>query len=99
MIISVIINYFLGLAAAKERHDKLAVFLAVLLNIGLLIAFKYTGFFAHLINDVTGIGIPVPKIRLPIGISFFTFQGLSYVIDVYRDKKSVQKSLSSVFLA
>lgn len=98
MIISVIINYFLGLAAAKERHDKLAVFLAVLLNIGLLIAFKYTGFFAQLINDVTGVGIPVPKIRLPIGISFFTFQGLSYVIDVYRDKKSVQKSLSSVLL-
>ncbi|MBR6336336.1 MAG: MBOAT family protein [Ruminococcus sp.] len=98
MIISVIINYFLGLAASKDKHDKAAVFCAVLLNIGLLIAFKYTGFFAQLINDVTGIGIPVPKIRLPIGISFFTFQGLSYVIDVYRDKKSVQKKLMSVLL-
>ncbi|WP_028509253.1 MBOAT family O-acyltransferase [Ruminococcus sp. NK3A76] len=98
MIISVIINYFLGRAASKDKHDKAAVFLAVLLNIGLLIAFKYTGFFAQLINDTTGIGIPVPKIRLPIGISFFTFQGLSYVIDVYRDKKSVQKSLMSVLL-
>ena len=98
MIISVIINYFLGLAASKDKHDKAAVFCAVLLNIGLLIAFKYTGFFAQLIKDATGLGIPVPKIRLPIGISFFTFQGLSYVIDVYRDKKSVQKKLSSVLL-
>ena len=98
MIISVIINYFLGLAAAGEKCAKPAVFAAVLLNIGLLLAFKYTGFFATVINDVLPVNIPVPKIRLPIGISFFTFQGLSYVIDVYRDKKSVQKSLMSVLL-
>ena len=98
MIISVIINYFLGLAASGEKHAKPAVFAAVLLNIGLLLAFKYTGFFASLLNDILPVNIPVPRIRLPIGISFFTFQGLSYVIDVYRDKKSVQKSLMSVLL-
>ena len=99
MIISIILNYLFGRAASTDRNSaKLAVFLAVLLNIGLLIAYKYTGFFAEVINDVTGIGIPVPQIRLPIGISFFTFQGLSYVIDVYRDKKLVQKNFFSVLL-
>ena len=98
MVISIIFNYFFGRAAAGEKHDKLAVFLAVLVNIGLLIGYKYTGFFAETFNSITGLGIPVPQIRLPLGISFFTFQGLSYVIDVYRDKKSVQKSLFSVLL-
>ncbi len=98
MIVSIIFNYIFGRAAAGEKHGKLAVFLAVLLNIGLLIAYKYTGFFAQTFNDITGLSIPVPNIRLPIGISFFTFQGLSYVIDVYRDKESVQKNLFSVLL-
>ena len=99
MVISIILNYFFGrLASGEGKGSKTAVFLAVVLNIGLLIAYKYTGFFAEIFNNVTGLSIPVPKIRLPIGISFFTFQGLSYVIDVYRDKKSVQKNLFSVML-
>ena len=98
MVISIIFNYLFGLAASGTKHDKLAVFFAVLVNIGLLIFYKYTGFFAETFNSITGLGIPVPQIRLPIGISFFTFHGLSYVIDVYRDKKSVQKSLFSVLL-
>ena len=98
MIVSIIFNYLFGLAASKKKHDKAAVFLAVLLNIGLLIAYKYTGFFAETWNSITGMQIPVPQIRLPIGISFFTFQGLSYVIDVYRNKKCVQKNLFSVLL-
>ena len=98
MVISIILNYLFGLAAAGNTHDKLAVLAAVILNIGLLMAYKYTGFFAEMINTVTGAGIPVPQIRLPNGISFFTFQGLSYVIDVYRDKKNVQRSLFSVML-
>ena len=98
MIISIIFNYMFGIMASKKQHDKLAVLLAVCVNIGLLIFYKYTGFFAQTINDIAGTSLPVPNIRLPIGISFFTFQGLSYVIDVYRDKKSVQKSLFSVLL-
>lgn len=99
MVISIILNYFFGrLASGEGKGAKTAVFLAVVLNIGLLIAYKYTGFFAEIFNNVTGLSIPVQKIRLPIGISFFTFQGLSYVIDVYRDKKSVQKNLFSVML-
>ncbi len=98
MIISIICNYIFGLAASKENRGKLAVFLAVLINIGLLTAYKYTGFFATVFNDITGLSIPVPDIRLPIGISFFTFQGLSYVIDVYRDKKLVQRNFFYVLL-
>lgn len=99
MIISILLNYLFGRAASTDKKSaKAAVFFAVLLNIGLLIAYKYTGFFAELFNDVTGLSIPVPQIRLPIGISFFTFQGLSYVIDVYRDKKLVQKNFFSVLL-
>ncbi|MBQ7707299.1 MAG: MBOAT family protein [Lachnospiraceae bacterium] len=98
MIISIIFNYVFGRMAAGEKHDKLAVLLGVLVNIGLLIAYKYTGFFATVINDVTGLSIPVPHIRLPIGISFFTFQGLSYVIDVYRNKSLVQKNFFYVLL-
>ena len=98
MIISIILNYLFGLGAAGKKWDKLSVLLAVILNIGLLIAYKYTGFFVEIFNGITGLSVPVPQIRLPIGISFFTFQGLSYVIDVYRDKKNVQKSLFSVLL-
>ena len=98
MILSIILNYFCGRLAAGEKHAKLAVLVAVLVNIGLLIAYKYTGFFLTIFNDVTGLAVPVPNIRLPIGISFFTFQGLSYVIDVYRDKSLVQKNLFYVLL-
>ncbi|MBR6221871.1 MAG: MBOAT family protein [Lachnospiraceae bacterium] len=98
MLISIVFNYIFGIMATKDKYGKLAVFLAVLINIGLLIAYKYTGFFATVFNSITGLSIPVPQIRLPIGISFFTFQGLSYVIDVYRDKKLVQKNLFYVLL-
>lgn len=98
MVISIILNYILGRFASKDKTDKPALALAVLLNIGLLIVFKYLGFITNIINDITFLNLPVPEIRLPIGISFFTFQGLSYVIDVYRNKKSVQKNLLSVFL-
>ncbi|MBR6044583.1 MAG: MBOAT family protein [Ruminococcus sp.] len=98
MVLSIIFNYIFGRLASGDKHAKKAVFFAVLVNIGLLIGYKYTGFFAETFNSITGLSIPVPNIRLPIGISFFTFQGLSYVIDVYRDKKLVQKSLFSVLL-
>ena len=98
MIVSILFNYIFGRMAAAGKKPKLAVFLAVLVNIGLLVAYKYSGFFVDIFNDVTGLSVPVPHIRLPIGISFFTFQGLSYVIDVYRDKKLVQKNFFYVLL-
>ena len=98
MIISIILNFICGRLAAGEKYAKMAVFIAVIVNIGMLIAYKYTGFFVTEFNNITGLSVPVPHIRLPIGISFFTFQGLSYVIDVYRDKRLVQKNLFYVLL-
>ncbi len=98
MLISIVLNYLFGLGAAETKWDRPAVVLAVLLNIGLLVFYKYTGFLAGVCNSVTGLSVPVPQIRLPIGISFFTFQGLSYVIDVYRNKNRVQKKFLSLLL-
>ncbi|SDA27713.1 alginate O-acetyltransferase complex protein AlgI [Ruminococcus sp. YE71] len=98
MIASIILNYLFGRLAAGEKTAKPAVVMAVAANIGMLAVFKYSGFFAETFNSITHLGIPVPQIRLPIGISFFTFQGLSYVIDVYRDKSLEQKSLLKMAL-
>lgn len=98
MIVSIICNYFLGLICSKDSHPKIGLILAVVLNIGLLFVFKYLGFFVTVINNCFNINLPVPVIALPIGISFFTFQGLSYVIDVYRNKAMVQKKILPVFL-
>lgn len=98
MLISILFNYVLGLMASKEKHDKFAVIIAVIINIGLLVAYKYVGFFTEIINKITGLSLYVITPRLPIGISFFTFQGLSYVVDVYRNKENVQKNMFSVLL-
>lgn len=98
MLVSIILNYLFGRLASDEKSKKPAVIAAVILNIGLLVIFKYLGFLTETFNAVTDLSIPVPQIRLPIGISFFTFQGLSYVIDVYRDKRLVQKSLLELAL-
>lgn len=98
MIISILCNYCFGIICSKDTHPQIGLILAIVLNIGLLFVFKYLGFFVTIINQLFNIAIPVPVISLPIGISFFTFQGLSYVIDVYRDKNMVQKKLLPVFL-
>ena len=71
MLISIVLNYLFGRGAAGTKWDKPAVVLAVVLNIGLLFAYKYTGFFTEILNAVFRLSIPVPQIRLPIGISFF----------------------------
>ena len=83
---SVLINYLSGLALMRaNKRRKLILALSVLLNIGILCYYKYTDFAIGNINRVLGTAIPARGIILPIGISFFTFQGLSYSIDVYRD--------------
>lgn len=98
LILSGIVNYLLGLMMKKEKLKKTSLFLAVFLNIGVLVVFKYTNFFIELINSATGLNIPLTQITLPIGISFFTFQAMSYVIDVYRGSVAPQKSLFKVLL-
>lgn len=92
-------NYILArLTGECPKIRKLTMTLAVVINLGLLVIFKYSGFLVETFNSVTGAGIPVPQVRMPIGISFFTFQALSYVIDVYQGDASVQKNFGKVLL-
>lgn len=98
MAASALANYAMGLLAGTPRYRKCGVSMAVVLNIGLLVVFKYAGFLAELVNRTGVVQIPVPRIALPIGISFFTFQALSYVIDVYRGTAVAQKNFAKVLL-
>ena len=100
MLVSIAINYTCGLFASDgqtEKMRKAAVIAAAVLGLGLIGWFKYSGFLAETINKL-GTGIPVPNITLPVGISFYTFQGLSYVIDVYRGDIKAQKNPLKVAL-
>lgn len=102
IIFSIICNYVFGrlIASAKKGKatDKILVAIAVVVNLGVLAVFKYTDFIIENINSLAGTSIPLPEIVLPIGISFFTFQGLSYVIDVSRDKSMVAKNFIKLAL-
>lgn len=97
MIISAILNYTCALLMGKANR-KAVLTVAVVINIGILCVFKYTGFFLTTLNSVLHLHINVPQITLPIGISFFTFQALSYVIDVYREQVGIQKNFFKVLL-
>ncbi len=99
LLFSVVVNWALALAVAgREKGRKALAAVAVVWNIGLLVVFKYSGFLVQTVNGLLGMDWAVPGIRLPIGISFFTFQALSYVIDVYRDRDCVQRSLPRLLL-
>lgn len=99
LISSIIINYVMGLCVnyGKESFNKignsLILSITVLLNLGLLFYFKYMDFFISSANKVFGINISLMNIALPLGISFFTFQGMSYTLDLYMNKVKVQKNL------
>ncbi len=94
MIISIVMNYLFGMAMKREnRHRKAALAAAVTLNLLMLGVFKYAGFGAEMINRLPFLSVTVPKIALPIGISFYTFQAMSYVIDAYKNPDYIQKSL------
>ena len=90
MILSILVNYICGFIAVK--HKRIGVALATVIGLGLLIYYKYTILLVSSANSLFGFNLPVPEIVLPIGISFFTFQGLSYVIDVARGDAPVQKN-------
>ena len=94
MIISIIINYIMALLIDKFRkNSKSLLILTIIINIGLLIFFKYSNFFITTFNDLTNNNLKLLNIALPIGISFYTFQILSYVIDVYKKDVKVQKNI------
>ena len=94
MMFTIAVFYFCGLAIGKAkqlRWKKSWLSVSVVVSLGLLGIFKYADFFISSVNAVTGLGIPLLKLALPVGISFYTFQCLSYTIDVYRGNAEVQK--------
>ena len=99
MIASSFMNYGMARLIAKvEKRKKIFLVLAVALNLGMLAVFKYADFAVDTVNGLLSTNIPLPGITLPIGISFFTFQALSYVIDVYWDRVEVQKNYFNILL-
>ena len=97
MIFSILVNYVFGLLMDKHRESKkrlkLMLVISVIIDLGLLSVFKYTDFIITNINSVFGAGFDLLNIGVPIGISFYTFQAMSYTIDVYRDDVRVQRNL------
>ena len=101
LLVSITVNYFFGLMIDKYRGTgkaKLGVALSLVLSLGMLAVFKYTDFFIGNINGIFGTSIPLTNIALPIGISFYTFQIISYIMDVYWDKVPVQKNYGKLLL-
>ncbi len=94
MIFTILAFYFCGrMMDQSEKHRKAWLVLSVVIGVGLLGLFKYADFFIGSVNAVTGLSIPLLKLALPVGISFYTFQCLSYTIDVYRGTVPPQRSL------
>lgn len=96
MVFNIFFNYIGGWLVNKYRADakkkKLFLILTCVLDIGILAVFKYTGMITETLNMLPFLNIPELQISLPIGISFYTFQTMSYVIDVYRDDAPVSKN-------
>ena len=93
MLGSIIFNYVMGLLIHGSKYPKLFLILTVVGNIFVLSLFKYTDFLAVNLNRIPGIRVPMLGLALPIGISFYTFQTMSYCIDVYRGKVKCQKNI------
>ncbi len=96
MVVTIMFNWFFGILADFFREDRalsriVMIFMAVI-NLAILGWFKYSAFVVEQTNVVFRTAFEVPKVKLPIGISFFIFQAMSYVIDVYRGKGKVQKN-------
>lgn len=98
MLVSVFFNFRFGLIIGKSRnHRRAALVGGLIFNILVICTFKYLVFFAQTLNDC-GINVPVPRIALPIGISFYTFQSISYLMDVYRRVSPAQRHFSDLLL-
>ncbi len=91
MTVTIILGYVLGLLIERyqgKKQSKLFLILSLVFSLGFLAYFKYADFFIENVNAVTGLGLPLLRIALPVGISFYTFQILSYTVDVYRGGKA-----------
>ena len=101
LIFSSILDYTVSHAIEKHRNQPITKFylaVSVIINLGLLAIFKYSGFFISTINSAFGLSLPEPAFSLPIGISFYTFQTMSYSIDVYRGNVKAQKSFMNFLM-
>ena len=99
---SVFVNYIAGIliknAENKSALKKAYLVISVALNLSILAIFKYTPMTIETFNAISELSLPIPNITMPIGISFYTFQAMSYVIDVYRKDAEVQKSYFDLLL-
>lgn len=98
MLFSTVLDFSCGKVVDRYRGTpkaKIGLLVSVFVNLGLLCLFKYTDFFITTINSITGTAIPLLNLPLPIGISFYTFQTMSYTIDVYRGDAKVQNNTIS----
>lgn len=101
LLFSTLVDFFHGklvgrfLERGNRKAARMTVASSAFINLALLVIFKYTDFFIRSVNSLTGSGIPLLGLALPIGISFYTFQTMSYTIDVYRGEAPVQNNIIS----
>ena len=99
MLFSTVFDYTNGILISKYREDKnkarIILILSMVINLGILAFFKYYGFFIENINGIFNLSLTAKTLPLPVGISFYTFQTMSYTIDVYLNKVPVQKNIIS----
>ena len=97
MIFSILLDYSMGQIIERHRNSKAicrwALAGSLIGNLGVLFFFKYTGFFTTNLNTLLGTNIPLLELTLPLGISFYTFQTLSYTIDVYRGNVKAERNI------
>ena len=97
MILSIVFNYFCGRDIKAKEEDprgaKFAVIFAIAGNLLILGFFKYYGFLIETVNSILPTDIPYRELALPVGISFYTFQAISYILDVYWKKAEAQKNI------
>lgn len=97
MLASVLVDYTVSNLMVRDRSTQAQkqglLLTSVFFNLGMLIFFKYTGFFTHNLNTILGLSLPILEYTLPLGISFYTFQTMSYTIDVYKGKVEAERNI------
>ncbi|MDO5560846.1 MAG: MBOAT family O-acyltransferase [Oscillospiraceae bacterium] len=95
MLISSFVDYYAGLYMSRTKNQykrRTSLIISMVVDLGFLFVFKYSGFVVNIVNSCFGTSFNVPDLPLPIGISFYTFQSMSYTIDIYQNKVKVQKN-------
>ncbi|MBW7571562.1 MBOAT family protein [Caproiciproducens sp. AGMB10547] len=97
MLFTTLFDYIAGYFISKYREEKkkarIFLIISICVNLGLLGFFKYSGLLVETFNSISGLSLPLPAVALPIGISFYTFESLSYSIDIYRGEAPAQRNI------